>query len=89
MSKPDLVGFANAMFQLADWPDGGDIDGFDFQDAAIRYGLLIPERRTQPCQEGCQCEGMYDPDEWNQGIQCYRRVELGGTQPVSETTGGG
>lgn len=67
-----LRAFAREMIDLADWPDGGDIDGFEFQDAAVKHGVLIPERRTEPCGEGCSCDAFYSNEEWKEGITCCR-----------------
>lgn len=63
-SNPDLLGFAKAIFEATDWPTGGDLDGFAFQEIAEKYGLLKAETRTAPClPEGCHCAEYYDPDE--------------------------
>lgn len=35
---PDWEGFGRAV--MADWPEGGDIDGFTLQDMAVEHGLL-------------------------------------------------
>ncbi len=67
-----LRGFIEELFELSDWPEGGDIDGFDFQDAAVKHGLLIPEQCTEPCGEGCNCNQYYSDAEWAEGITCYR-----------------
>ncbi len=64
--------FANAMIELADWPEGGDIDGFDFQDTAVKHGILIPEQRSEPCGEDCNCNAYYSDEEWKEGVTCYR-----------------
>jgi hypothetical protein len=71
---PDLEKFARKMFELADWPEGGDIYAWDFQAAAIECGLLVAETRTEPCGEGCFCDGYYAPDEWAKGVTCYRKA---------------
>jgi hypothetical protein len=70
-----LKDFANALFELSEWPDGGDIDLGDFQDLAVKYGLLVPEIRHKPCGESCNCEGYYSEKEFAQGITCYRKAE--------------
>ena len=67
-----LRGFVKELFELADWPDGGDIDGFDFQDTAVKFGVLETEQRTEPCGESCNCAEYYSDDEWQDGITCYR-----------------
>lgn len=74
--KPDLERFARKMFELSGWPDGGDIDCGDLQRVAVECGLLIPETRTEPCAEGCFCEGYYAPDEFADGITCYRKAAV-------------
>ena len=74
--------FAKEMFKLSDWPEGGDIDGADFQDAAVKCGLLIPETRYAPCSEdGCRCAEYYGGDDFELGVTCYRisPVLKGGT----------
>jgi hypothetical protein len=68
----DLEAFFRELIELADWPEGGDIDGFEFQDAAVKHGLLIPEQRTEPCGEGCNCNQYYSDEEWTEGVICYR-----------------
>lgn len=67
-----LKAFARELIELSDWPDGGDIDGFDFQDAAVKHGILIPEQRSEPCGEDCSCNAYYSDEEWKEGITCYR-----------------
>lgn len=71
----NLKDFANAIFDAADWPEGGDIDMLDFQDAAVKYGLLVPETRFEPCGEYCNCLEYYTKKEMAQGITCYRKAE--------------
>lgn len=72
-TKPDFVGFARELFKLSDWPEGGDIDGFSFQDAAEKHGLLIPEVRTSPCGEYCHCAEYHG--DMKDGVTCYRKTE--------------
>lgn len=71
----NLEKFVNKMFELSDWPEGGDIDMFEFQEAAIECGLLIPETRFAPCADDgtCNCREYYGDDEFEKGIICYRR----------------
>jgi hypothetical protein len=64
--------FIREIFELSDWPEGGDIDGFELQDAAVKHGFLIPETRMEPCGEGCNCNTYYSSDEWEGGVTCYR-----------------
>ena len=71
----DLEKFAKKMFNLADWPEGGDIDCLDFQEAAIECGLLITEIRTEPCTPNtsdCFC-AVYKGD-MSEGVTCYRKA---------------
>ena len=70
----DLEKFARKMFELSDWPEGGDIDGFDFQEAAVECGLLTPETRTQPCGDNCFCEDYHG--EMKDGVTCYRKTKF-------------
>lgn len=67
-----LKGFALSMMDASDWPDGGDIDMFDFQEAAIAHGLLLPEIRHEFCGEPCQCAEFYDNGDKQKGFTCYR-----------------
>lgn len=69
-----LQRFARLMFQLSDWPNGGDIDGFAFQDAAVECGLLIRETRYEPCGDSCHCAESFDLDEMRDGVLCYRKA---------------
>lgn len=68
-----LRDFAIAMFEAADWPDGGNIDGFTFQEAAVACGLLIPEERAEPCGENCRCAEYNGTDGFP--VTCYRKAE--------------
>ncbi len=68
----DLEKFAKKMFELSGWPEGGDIDGFDFQDAAAECGLLTKETRHEPCGESCFC-AIYHGD-MSEGVTCYRKA---------------
>ena len=72
--KVDLELFARKMFELSDWPEGGDIDMFDFQEAAIECGLLIPETRTEPCGEHCHCAEYHG--DMKDGVTCYRKAPI-------------
>ena len=62
---------------MESWPDGG-IEGDDLQEIACRHGMLAPEIRHEPCGEWCQCNGIggYDGDDWQRGVECYRRTAL-------------
>ena len=70
-----LRAFANDIMEA--WPDGG-IEGDDLQEIATRHGMLAPEIRYEPCGEWCQCNGIggYDSDDWQRGVECYRRTAL-------------
>ena len=71
-----LRAFAREMFELADWPEGGDIDGFAFQDTAVKHGLLIEETRTERCGEKCYCADEYHgEDAMREGVTCYRKSQ--------------
>lgn len=71
---PDLEKFALKLFELADWPEGGDIDMFDFQEAAVECGLLTPETRHEPCSliEYCHCREYHG--DMSEGVTCYRKA---------------
>ena len=62
---------------MAAWPEGG-IEGEDLQEIAHRHGMLAPEIRHEPCGEWCNCNSMngLDSDDWNGGVECYRRTAL-------------
>lgn len=41
---------------MREWCDEpGDFDAMDIQEAAIKYGLLIPTEVHEPCSENCFC----------------------------------
>ncbi|WP_236234662.1 hypothetical protein [Pseudomonas tohonis] len=47
--------------------EGGGFDGGDIQEMGVKYGLLFPEQRTEPCCEsGCNCAEFGFPTE------CFR-----------------
>jgi len=80
-----LRAFVRALFDEADWPEGGDIDGFAFQELAVEHGLLIPETRTEPCcdEESCHCAQYHGAEEMKEGVTCYRKVAwLNAARPV-------
>jgi hypothetical protein len=69
--------FAQGIFRLADWPEGGDIDGFDLQELAVRLELLETVRPTEPCGEPCACLFYYGREEFAEGgVTCYRKTPL-------------
>ena len=68
----DLEKFARKMFELSDWPDSDGINAFEFQDAAVECGLLIPEIHTEPCRESCFCAEYHG--DMSEGVTCYRKV---------------
>ena len=70
-----LRAFAQSVMES--WPDGG-IEGDDLQEIACRHGMLAPEIRHEPCGEWCQCNGIggYGGDDWQRGVECYRRTAL-------------
>ena len=70
----DLEKFAKRMFELSDWPEGGDIDGLDFQDAAVECGLLTSETRTEPCEENCHCASYHG--DMSDGVICFRKAKF-------------
>ena len=68
----DLEKFAKRLFELSLWPEGGDIDAFDFHEAAVECGLLTPETRTEPCHQDCFCSEYHG--DMSGGVTCYRKV---------------
>lgn len=78
-TREQLEAFARKMFELSDWPEGGDIDGFDFQDAAIACGLLTATKQYKPCGDentGCQCADNFSVLDFDRGVTCYRKAEF-------------
>ena len=71
----NLKDFANAIFDAVDWPDGFALDGADFQEIAVKYGLLVPETRHESCGEHCNCLEYYTKKEMALGVTCYRKAE--------------
>lgn len=49
-----------------------DIDGADIEERAIQCGLLIYEKRDQPCGEdgACWCASYFHQNEWP--VDCLR-----------------
>lgn len=68
-----LLVFVRDLFIASDWPDGGDIDGFEFQELAAKHGVLTPETRTEPCQENCWCSEYHG--DMSAGVTCYRKAK--------------
>ncbi len=79
-----LRAFATAIMMY--WPDG-DVDGGGLQEMAIKYGLLslADPAPTAPCAVDCMCAEYYGPDDWHDGVECYRRTAL--IDPDTNTTG--
>ena len=73
---PNLVKFARLMFAESEWPEGGDIDGCTFQDAAVACGLLVETVMHAPCGENCHCNECNAPTEkeWAAGQKCFRKA---------------
>lgn len=63
-----LEGFARELLKLSDFRD--DIDGGDFQDIAIKYGILKGVEVTEPCSPLCNCAEYFGSDDFPQ--TCYR-----------------
>ena len=70
----DLEKFAKMMFERSGWPEGGTIDGFDFQECAVECGLLTPEIRREPCGENCFCAEYHG--DMSDGVTCYRMTPV-------------
>lgn len=67
--KADLQALQNFTADVfGDFPEQGDMDGIDLQNAAESCGLLKKETVTAPCGENCACAqcGVDGPTE------CYR-----------------
>lgn len=63
----DVRGLAAFALELIDgaW-EGASFDGGDVQEAGVRHGLLVVERREESCGEHCSCAEHGFP------IECYR-----------------
>ena len=76
MSSDELVNlrtFVRALFEKSEWPEGGDIDGYDFQDLAVEHGILTPETVTAPCGDNCWCLDYHGADDLAAGATCYKK----------------
>ena len=66
--------FVRELFQMTDWPDYRELDGFAFQELCERHGLLKRELRTVPCGTFCACADYADTGDQ---VTCYRRTGSG------------
>lgn len=66
-----LRAFVLDLFDVMDWPEGGDLDAIDFQELATKHGLLNPTEMTEACGDNCFCIGVDEPP-----FTCYRKTEL-------------
>ena len=68
-----LRAFVADLFEATDWPDGNDLDGFQFQELATKHGILTPEERIAPCEgrESCWCSDFGGPGQ----VTCYRKAQ--------------
>lgn len=60
--------------------EGGNFDGGDIQDIAVKHGLLRIEQREEECGEGCACR------EYGLPAECYRKTPLLGAPPEEVAT---
>lgn len=70
MTAPDYRGFTAAI--LNGWPEpyGDNLDGFELQETAFRFGVLVADQRTVPCSpDACGCAEYCDDGEV---VTCYR-----------------
>lgn len=69
-----LQAFADDLLNASGWLEG-DIDGGEFQDIAVKHGVLVEVKPTKPCaEEGCTCAEVYGDEEFAEGlVTCYRR----------------
>ena len=71
-----LEDFIVALFKANDWPEGGDIDMFEFQEMAVEYGILIPREVTGPCNVGCEdTKGCHCAEYGDFPQTCYRMAD--------------
>ncbi len=68
-----LRAFAQGVMEA--WPLG-DVDGGTLQDLAFQHGLIVPEKRFEPCGEACTCAEYLSGTEWQEGQTCFRRTPL-------------
>lgn len=71
-----LRSFAQAIMEAADWPDGGDVDGFQVQELAEEHGLLVKTEQTKPCGENCSCLEYNGEVSEKWPAICYRKTPL-------------
>jgi len=69
-----LRAFAQGIMEA--WPEGSGLDGDELQDIATKHGILAPEILHEPCREFCYCAEYAAPDEWIDGVVCYRKTAL-------------
>ncbi len=60
---------------MESWP-AGRLYGCEIQDIALKHSLLIPEARYTPCAESCNCAKYANPNDWGDGVVCYRETAL-------------
>ncbi len=83
-----LRAFCTALFDVTDWPGGGDVDLITVQDLAVTHGILTKETRTEPCGDNCGCAEYYGRDEMAPGVECFRKPAWMVTCDLCNSTGG-
>lgn len=68
MDEPNWKGFGMEVFR--DWPDVGELDGFDLQELGYKHGILRKVQRTTPCGPGCNCDEYAGSGE---EVDCFVR----------------
>ena len=71
-----LRAFAQAIMDASDWPEGGDLDGFQIQEIAEIHGLLVATQQTKPCGAGCWCAEYNGEISEAQPAICFRKTPL-------------
>ena len=75
--------FAKGILRLANWPEIGDVDAFEIQELAAKFGIL--EKTTQfksCCEEACLCAEYHSAEGMSEGVTCYRMpLELQESEP--------
>lgn len=66
---PDFEGFTRALMDAWPEPAGENLDGFELQEIAARFGILRIDKRKTPCSEWCNCVEYHGADEI---VDCYR-----------------
>jgi hypothetical protein len=73
--KRQLREFVAALFEASDWPRGGDIELATFEGLCVAHGVLLEEKRTEPCSPECHCAEIHGAEGMADGVTCYRKPQ--------------